>query len=264
MRKISSIKITNNYVLLKLDDKTSFKISEDDYFEYKFKANMTLDDKMVVRLQEIANYHGAYMSALNKIKYKDRTEHEIRSHLYDEFNLIKPDVDQIVEKLKRYDFINDERYIVDFIENSQMKAHGYQRIKSELIDVRINSTYIENHLHYDFKGEYTRAYEYAERAARSIRNKNKQQTENSLRQKLMYRGYSNEVINAVLSDLDISVEKEVESKLLEKDFERVLRRYEKRYEGYDLRARLFNYLAGRGYSYNDINELLDGRLKGNE
>lgn len=264
MRKISSIKITNNYVLLSLDNKTSFKISEDDYFEYKFKANMDVDDVMMRKIENISNYHMAYMSALNKIKYKDRTEYEIRSLMYDDFDLIKPDVDKIVKKLKRYDFIDDERYTNDFIENSRLKYHGYNKIKSGLIEVRINSDLIEAHLHYDFKKDYELAYEFAKRSISSIRNKNKLLTENALRQKLMYRGYKNDVITAVISDLNITVDETVEMKLLEKDFARVLRRYEKRYEGYDLRARLFNYLASRGYSYSNINDLLDGRLENNE
>ena len=264
MRKISSIKITNNYVLLTLDDKSKFKISDDDYFEYKFKANMDVDDKMFRIIQRISNYHEAYMSALNKIKYKDRTEYEIRNHMYDDFELIKPDVDKIVEKLIRYGFIDDERYTEDFIEMSHAKEHGYNKVKSGLIDVRINSSIIENYLHYDFKAEYDRAYHFASRAAKTIRNKNVQQTKNSLRQKLLYRGYSNEIVNSVVNDLDISVDEDLEMKLLEKDFTRVLRRYERRYEGYDLRVRLFNYLASRGYTYGDINDLLDRRLESNE
>lgn len=264
MRKISSIKITNNYVLLILDDKTRFRISEDDYFDYKFKAKMEIDDILFEKLKTMSNYHEAYMSALNKIKYKDRTEYEIRSHMYDDFNLIKPDVDKIIEKLKRYDFINDERYVRDFIERAHAKYHGYNKIKSELIDVRINSTYLENHLNYDFQDEYKRAYHYAENSLRTIRNKNKLQTENSLRQKLLYRGYAHEVISVVIEDLNIVVDDDLEQELLSKDFEKVLRRYEKKYSGYDLRVRIFNYLASRGYGYADINDLLDGRLKVNE
>lgn len=264
MRKISSIKITNNYVLLILDDKTRFRISEDDYFDYKFKAKMEIDDILFEKLKTMSNYHEAYMSALNKIKYKDRTEYEIRSHMYDDFNLIKPDVDKIIEKLKRYDFINDERYVRDFIERAHAKYHGYNKIKSELIDVRINSTYLENHLNYVFKDEYKRAYRYAENSLRTIRNKNKLQTENSLRQKLLYRGYAHEVISAVIEDLNIDVDDDLEQELLLKEFEKVMRRYEKKYSGYDLRVRIFNYLASRGYGYADINDLLDGRLKVNE
>ena len=263
MRKITSIKVTNNYVLLNLSDKTNFKISEDDYFEYKFKANMTIDDRMLSLIKTISNYHSAYMSALNKIKYKDRSEYEIRTLLYD-FDLNKFDVDEIITKLKRYDFINDERYTRDLIDRSQLNYYGYNKIKADLINVKINSDNIENLLVYNSDIEFDLAFEYAKRSLKTIRNKNKQATINTIRQKLIYRGFNNDIISNVVLSLDINVSEDIEKELLKKEFDKVNRRYSRKYEGYELRMRNFNFLFTKGYNSSLINELLDEMENSNE
>ncbi len=264
MKKITSVKITNNYITINFDDQSKLRISDDTYFEMKLKANKELNDQEYSFLKNESNVHEAYMSALNKIKYKDRSEYTIRNLLYDDFNLIKPEVDGIIHKLKRYDFINDDRYTKDLIENSHLKYYGYNKIKSDLVADKINSERIEKFLIDDFQKEYERALEYANKTVHTIRNKNQFQIENSLRQKLLYRGYKNNVVNAVVSEIHIEVDFEKEEKLLEKDYEKVLRRYSKRYEGYDLRVRLFNYLRSKGYDYEQINNLLDEMEKSNE
>lgn len=256
-RKITSIKITNNFVELKFNDQSKLKISEDAYFEHKFKANMEIDDKMLMLIKQLSNFHNGYLSALNKIKYKDRSEYEIRNHLYDDFKLLKNEVDEIVEKLKRYDFINDDRFSKDLIESNHLKLNGYNKIKSLLVNAKINSDRIEKYLVYDFDVELELALQYANIAIKGIRNKNKFQTENSLRQKLMYRGFKNDIISTVIAELNIDVAEDEEIKLIKKDYEKSLLRYKRKYEGYELRQRLFTYLQGRGYEYEMINDILN-------
>lgn len=257
MTKITSIKITNNYVELKLNNSDSYKISEDDFFDYKFKANMEIDQTLYQKIKHMSNYHMAYMKALNKIKYKDRSEWEIRHLLYEDFDLIKPDVDKIINKLKRYDFINDQRYTEDFIEQSRLKYHGHQKIKSELIDVRINSDILDDLMPYDFKIDYNLAFEYADKIKDTIRQKTKVQVENSIRQKLSYRGFKADVIGSVISDIELDYNYDLEKVLIQKDFEKSLKRYSRKYEGYNLRVKLFTFLSTKGYRYEMINEILD-------
>lgn len=257
MTKIKEIKVTNNYVLINLDDRRKFKISEDDYFLYKYHANDNLSQAQVQTLEHISNFHNAYMRALNRLKYKDRTEHEIRSTIYDEFNLIKSDVDKIINKLKRYDFINDKRYTKELIDQSRLKYHGYNKIKDSLIKVRINSTLIEKYLVYDEEIEVALASIFAEKTVRSIRNKNYRQTLNTLKSRLMYRGFSSSTINLVLDKIEIEKDLEKEKALLIKDYKQAKRRYQNKFQGFQLRDRLYKYLINRGYMYEMISELLE-------
>lgn len=257
MKKITSIKITNNFILITLDDLSKYKVSDDTYFELKLKANMELDEHLLNKIKVASNFHNGYLSALNKIKYKDRTEYEIREHLYNDFKLKKYEVDEIVEKLIRYDFINDIRYTTDLIERSQAKYHGYNKIKSSLISVKVNSDIIEAYLIYNYQKEFELAYEFASKSIKSIRSKNQFQSENTLRQKLMYRGFNNDIMMDVISEIDFDYDEDHEYNLIKRDFEKSFRRYKQKYEGYELRQRLYTYLRSRGYKNDVINNVLD-------
>ena len=264
LKKITSINITNNYILINLSDNSKYKISDDAYFEYKFKANDEIDDNKEKLIKQLSNFHMAYLNCLNKIKYKDRSEYEMRSHMYDEFKLLKPEVDEIIEKLKRYDFINDDRYTTDLISNNEYKLYGYNKIKNNLVNASINSERIEKFLIYDYDQQINLANEFAAKTVKTIRNKTKVQVENSLRQKLLYRGFKNDVVSNVVSTLDIQVDAEIEDRLLQKDFDKIYTRLSKRYEDYDLSVRIINYLRGRGYSYSKIKNKLEEMENGNE
>lgn len=257
MPKIKEIKVTNNYVTIVLDDKRKFNISEDDYFEYKYRANDDLSETQITELEKISNFHNAYLRALVRLKYKDRTEHEIRNTVYEEFNLIKPEVDKIIDKLKRYEFINDKRYTQELIERSQLKYHGYNKIKDSLIKVRINSELIETYLIYDQEKELELGIAFATRSLKSIKNHNYQQTLNKLRSRLLYRGFNNSLITRVLNEIDVKYDDKQERKLLSNDFDKALRRYSRKYDDFELRDRLFTYLAGRGYKFEMINDILE-------
>lgn len=257
MQEIKEIKVTNNYILIILSDKSKYKISEDDYFEYKFRAKQSINDKDLETLKRISNFHNAYLRALNRLKYKDRTEHEIRETMYDEFSLIKLEVDKIINKLKRYDFINDQRYAEEFIERSQYKLQGFNKIKDGLIKVRINSSLIEQTLIYDEEKEFDLALKFVEKSITSIKNHNNQQLKNKLRSRLLYRGFKSSLITRVINEIDIPYDEKAEKQLLKKDFNKIYQRYKSRYDEFELRGRLFNYLARRGYNYEIINELLD-------
>ena len=256
MPKITEIKVTNNFVLIILDDKRKYKISEDDYFEYRFRANDDLSTKQMQSLERISNFHNAYMRALNKLKFKDRSEYEIRSTIYDDFKLIKPEVDKIIDKLKRYDFIDDIRYTKDLIERSQLKLYGYNRIKDLLIQVKINSNLIDSYLVYNEDNEFKLAYTFANKSLMSIRNHNYQTTLNKLRSRLLYRGFNNSVISRVLEEIDLKYDENQERLMLDKDFNKALRRYNRKYESYKLKDKMFNYLASQGYRFELINEFL--------
>ena len=82
--------------------------------------------------------------ALKIVEFKDRTEKEIREKLkqkgYDE-NTIEDEV----EFLKNYGFINDSRYAERFTNDAiNLKKWGKSRIKTELLRKGVNREIVEN------------------------------------------------------------------------------------------------------------------------
>ena len=101
------------------------------------------------------------------------------------------------------------------------------------------------------------ALQFIEKSLNTIKNHNQSQTINKLRSRLLYRGFNNSVINEVLAKIEIPYDYEAEKILLKKDYDKIMRRYKNKYEKKTLKNKLFNHLAGRGYKYEIINELLE-------
>ena len=49
-----------------------------------------------------------------------------------------------------------------------------------------------------------------------------------------------------------------ELKKLKADYQKIFNRFSKKYQGYDLKERVYRSLLAKGYRYNDINKVLGG------
>ena len=75
-------------------------------------------------------------------------------------------------------------------------------------------------------------------------------------QALISQGYNIEVAKEVSELVKRGTDKQ-EIALLKKDYEKALKRYERKYEGYQLKQKLYAYLVSKGYGYKDIKKVLD-------
>jgi len=57
--------------------------------------------------------------------------------------------------------------------------------------------------------------------------------------------------------ITISLENKVEIDLLKKDYEKIKNRYEKKYEGYQLKQKIYAALTNKGYKYQEIKKVLE-------
>lgn len=257
MKTIKSIKATTNYILIELSDNSKFKISDDDYFNNKFFANMEVDDDILLKLENFSNYHSAYLRALERIKYQDRSIFEIKNTINNEFNLKISEVNQIIDKLLYYGFLDDKRYTKERIQMYHNKNFGYNKIIEKLKQVKIDDSLINKYLLFDADLEEEKIKNIFEKNLKTIRNKSYNQTINTLRNKFLYQGFKNESINNVLSETIIEYNEEDEILLIEKEINKSLRRYNNKYNGLILKNRLYNQLRNRGFKNDLINTKLN-------
>ena len=105
--------------------------------------------------------------------------------------------------------------------------------------------------------EYEFALAYATKVLRQSQKSSVIKTKNSIRNKLMTRGYSNSTIENIVSELDYSANQVNEDVLLEKLVRKAMKRYERKYCGYDLKTRIFRYCLTQGFHSEDINTVMD-------
>ena len=105
--------------------------------------------------------------------------------------------------------------------------------------------------------EYEYALAYATKTLKQNQKSSVTKTKNTIRNKLMTRGYSNSTIEKVVSVLDYSSNKENEDVLLEQLIKKAIKRYERKYRGYDLKTRIYRYCLTQGFHGEDISAYLD-------
>ena len=67
--------------------------------------------------------------------------------------------------------------------------------------------------------------------------------------KLFNKGFSSEIIDQAINDFNFDMPKEHTLKLLEKEYERVYRRYRTRYDSRLLKSKVITFLVQKGYEY---------------
>ena len=85
-----------------------------------------------------------------------------------------------------------------------------------------------------------------------------------VKEKLFLKGFTNDVIDKAMAELDFEYDLEKEKLALEKDYLKASHRYEKKLEGKDLRNKIIDTLLKKGYNYEDIKNILEVKENNDE
>lgn len=133
---------------------------------------------------------------LKYVLYKKRTESEVREKFVDvDENLLE----DVIEFLKDYNYINDEEYIERSIaEFKALKNISLKEISYKLLQKGINKNLLDNYI----SSHYDELLDFEIRSAKNIFNKKIKNMEiPDIKDFLYKKGYKSESINSALEDL---------------------------------------------------------------
>jgi regulatory protein len=145
-RKVLSIKRSNRYndrIIVKLDDKSVFRVPEDAFILNPFHVGETVtvdeiedyDDKM--RLQEAKD------AAFKLLSFRMRSIAEMRKRLKEK-SFSQIEVDQVIDKLTKLNYLNDVEFGKAFVkEKIKNKKIGPKAIKSELFPHQLSPDFVD-------------------------------------------------------------------------------------------------------------------------
>ena len=249
---INKVKTYSNYVMLYLEDE-KIMISDDDYFAYNIKNNKGLDEKTYNTLKDNEVILKAYRSCLRKLEIKDFSEKQINDFLYRK-QLNHKQIKDIIDKLKQYELLDDEKYCINRI-NSLSESSSYRQIRNKLKNDGINEDIIDKYLIVDEDKEYTKAKHLAEKYLRTIKNKSYNASKAALISKLVNSGYSYNMAKKVSESVNIG--KDNEEDLLNNEYMKAYRKYSKKYSDYELRQRIYAYLLNKGFESDMIKNIME-------
>lgn len=233
------------------------QVTLDDYVQYGLRKGITITKKQLQSFEEHIDSELLYQRCLRKLSLKDRTIYEMRKWLKETELADDLEVNTLVGKLLQKGYLDDEKLCIEQILALSNSLYGPKQIITKLKQRGIKEDCILACMEQLKIKEYEYALIYATKALKQSQKSSVTKTKNTIRNKLMTRGYSNSTIEKVVSELDYSSNKENENVLLEKLIQKAMKRYERKYRGYDLKTRIYRYCLTQGFHGEDISVLMD-------
>jgi len=217
---IKKIKTYESYAVVYLDEE-KIMVSDDAYFQYKLHSQT---------VRQIKRY--LLEKGLNEKECKD-----------------------ITDKLISYGLLDDEKYAISRVSALQNANLSAKQIRRKLSDEGIGETIINECLITDEKKEYEKALACAQKYERTVRNRTLRMKKQAILTKLVGQGFSYELSFKAVEELRLKEENEVE--LLNKEYLKAKKRYEKKFEDYELKSHITSYLLSKGFDYDVIRMIME-------
>ena len=149
------------------------------------------------KLERAEKFDKFKTKVLKYVLYKKRTESEVREKFSDSD---ENDLEDVIEFLKEYNYLNDEEYIERSIaEFKALKNISIKEIKYKLLQKGVEKNLLENYIssHYDDLLDFE-----IKSAINIINKKNKNMELQEIKNFLYKKGYTTESINIALEEVE--------------------------------------------------------------
>lgn len=252
---VKKIQVNKKAIAIIFSDGERIDISEEAYTSSYLYVGKELNQKEIDKLLQITSVKKLSNYAMTVLSKGHYTEWRMREKLYAKGGE-KPDVDYIIAKLKELDLLDDKAFIEDFLGYAEEKLWGKNKIKQELLKKGIFAEEIEK-IRFNSNIEKKKALSLLPSLEKKYYKYSYQQKKQHIYSALISRGFDHDIANSVIDKMSNRDEKD-EKKKLKTDFNKIYARFSKKYEGRELKERLYRSLISKGYKYGDISELLGG------
>lgn len=250
MKKISNIKKKNDKYIVTLDDNNHLEFYSDTLIKYNLLKPRNLSDNEFKEILEYNTFYEAFNKALSLISNKQRTKKELSTKLKD---YQKDLVDKVINKLEDLGYIDEKMYIESFINDQiNLGIKGPIYIRKTLEKLELNSSYIDNAL--NNIEEYIWQEKIDKLINKKIKSNNNLSNNNlilKIKNYLISLGYEQNMIKDMLNQIHF----QEDPSILEKEYQKELKKLSKRYDGVELSNKVKYSLYKKGFNLSDIENL---------
>ncbi|GFH40633.1 recombination regulator RecX [Pseudolactococcus insecticola] len=259
MAKIILLEKKKRLYKVGFDNDRTIYVTEDTIVKFFLSKGAAFDDAEISEISEFAAFSRGKNLGLYYISFKQRTKNEVIRYLIDH-EIPNAQIARIIDELESTRFIDDEAYAESFIRGKILgKSSGPYKIRQKLSEKGLDKALISEKLDelYDEETQVDVAYHLAEKL---VMSKYSRLPLKALKLKittnLTSKGFSYDISRLAIEQLELESDEENESELLQKELEKLLRKYSRNYDGYDLKQRVTNALARKGFDFDVINREL--------
>lgn len=235
-----------------------FSVDESVLIDYHLHKGKELDKTTIEDLMEKDTMQKAYNMVIHYLSYRMRTEKEIVDYLKKK-EIPEIHIASIMEKLIQNKLIDDHEFAESFVRTRMNTSEkGPVIIEKELLNKGVSKSIAD---------EAIQTYTYAEQrhnAEKLIAKKSNQRGTDSHRQKinrlqnhLLQKGFTQDVIQDIISSYVFEKDDEMEWQALVHHGKKQLRKLHRRYDGKQLENKMKESLYRKGFPFPLIQSFLD-------
>lgn len=240
-------------------------VSVEDYFAFELKKEGVIHETTLEELQKREVLLSAYQQCVKKIARKDRTRKEMYDFLIHEDTLTIAQINEMIERLEKEGYINDDAYLVHQMERAMLSSDSKKRIIHKLTSKGLPyekvAAAFEN---INDDAEKEKAQHLVAKNFDSIKGKSVSMKKQTLLRQLINKGFSFDLAKNVVESFDYEEDRQLEQEYLNQAIDKALRQYAKKYSGKELKNAVLKSLIRKGYNSNDILQLIEERNLENE
>lgn len=252
--KIKKIEKKKRLYLLEVDEESLY-ITEDTIVRFMLSKDKEISQEQLEEIRQFAQFSYGKNLALYFISFKMRSTKEVADYLR-KHEIEEAAIPAILASLKEDAWINDEKLVESYLSSNLLSGDkGPYFVQKKLQEKGLaKSLLTEKMQDVDFSPV-------AERQAQKLLKRYEDKLPaKALKDKIILqlsqKGFSYADAKTAFDNLVIEEDPEANMDLLYKELDKVYRKYARRYEGYDLKQRISQALARKGFDFSDIQSAL--------
>ena len=251
---IKAIKVYKDHVTLSFAKREKLQISKEAYLSSYLYVGKNISNQEIEKLNEITSLSSLLKyatSLLNKRRYSERKLYEKLTIKEDD----KKSVKAVINKLKEMTLLDDQAYMNDLIIYYNERNMGKNKVIKRLREKGIPESLIQE-AKFSSSSELKKAQLLIPKLEKKYDKYAYENKKKHIYASLIAQGFEIDVARQVLEDVKKGQPKK-EKEILLKDYQKIKGRYKKKYDGYELKQKIYVALANKGYRHSEIKKVLE-------
>ncbi|MBM6931619.1 RecX family transcriptional regulator [[Clostridium] spiroforme] len=267
VKSIFPVKNMKNEVVFSYDENesaVSLELTDKIIEEFGIEKGKTFDRDQFDALKDLEQVSRAYNKALKYLTVKDYTYHQMRKKLMDKGDYDDTQLDATLDLLCEKNLINDELYSINYLKRCSRLGIGINKAIYNLRNYGVDSEVIDHCLDELDDEEYQAATHLIDSYFKKNSTNSFKNIQKRIKEKLYIKGFTIDTIEKAMSDYDFIYDDEKEKQTLEKEIDKIYKRYSMKLNSKELKNKLIDTLLRKGYNYDDIKSVLISKENDNE
>lgn len=254
---VKKVKSNSDCVTLTLKDSLDKEIkclvSLEDYFAFELKKGGVVHELTLQELKRREIVLKAWNLCIRKLAQKERTRKEMYDILLKDNTLDARQMNDMIDQLEAKGYINDEAYLMNYLEKMNDSLEGKQKIIRNLVKKGIPYEDVKKACNsFTDSSERHKAIHFVSKNEKTLKDGSVSMKKQMLISRLMNRGFSFDIAKEVVNSYEFTDEFLNDKNALQKALQKAVRTYSRKYSGDALRRMVLNQMIRKGFNSEDV------------